>query len=108
MGTQGPKKPNCWVLGAFGGSGDAFSWTRKAKFLTEELKALSSQLRNLVRALAEDNDKEEDIQQAVDELQDIPADILDPKTVEERIMKLAPRTGDTNIPPGKFGRCSSW
>ena len=27
-----PKIPNWWVLGAFGGSGDAFSWSRKAKF----------------------------------------------------------------------------
>ena len=49
MGTQGPKKPNWLVLGAFGGSGDAFSWTRKAKLLIEQLKALSCSMSNLVR-----------------------------------------------------------
>ena len=32
MGTQGPKKPNWLVLGAFGGSGEALSWGKKAKF----------------------------------------------------------------------------
>ena len=31
MGTQGPKKPNWLVLGAFGGSGEALSWGKKAK-----------------------------------------------------------------------------
>ena len=31
MGTQGPKKPNWWVLGAFGGGGEALSWGKKAK-----------------------------------------------------------------------------
>ena len=32
MGTQGPKKPNWLVLGAFGGSGEALSWSGNAKF----------------------------------------------------------------------------
>ena len=31
MGTQGPKKTNWWVLGAFGGGGEALSWGKKAK-----------------------------------------------------------------------------
>ena len=44
-----PKIPSWWVLGAFGGSGDAFSWTRKAKLLIEQLKALSYSMSNLVR-----------------------------------------------------------
>ena len=49
MGTQGPKKPNWLVLGAFGGSGEAFSWSGNAKFELLELKMLSSSNSNLVR-----------------------------------------------------------
>ena len=44
-----PKIPSWWVLGAFDGSGGAFSWTRKAKLLIEQLKALSYSMSNLVR-----------------------------------------------------------
>ena len=49
MGTQGPKKPNWLVLGAFGGSGEALSWSGNAKFELLELKRLSSSNSNLVR-----------------------------------------------------------
>ena len=49
MGTQGPKKPNWLVLGAFGGSGEALSWSGNAKFELLELKMLSSSNWNLVR-----------------------------------------------------------
>ena len=48
MGTQGPKKPNWLVLGAFGGSGEALSWGKKAKFHLVELRRLSSTKWNLV------------------------------------------------------------
>ena len=41
MGTQGPKKPNWWVLGAFGGGGEALSWGKKAKLHSVQLKRLS-------------------------------------------------------------------
>ena len=49
MGTQGPKKPNWLVLGAFGGSGEALSWGKKAKLPIGQLKRLSCPLDNLVR-----------------------------------------------------------
>ena len=48
MGTQVPKKPNWWVLGAFGGGGEALSWGKKAKFHLVELRRLSSTKWNLV------------------------------------------------------------
>ena len=41
MGTQGPKKPNWLVQGAFGGSGEALSWGKKAKLPLGQLKRLS-------------------------------------------------------------------
>ena len=47
MGTQGPKKPNWLVLGAFGGSGEALSWGKKAKLPIGQLKRLSCPLDNL-------------------------------------------------------------
>ena len=49
MGTQGPKKPNWLVLGAFGGSGEALSWGKKAKLPIGQLKRLSCPLDNLAR-----------------------------------------------------------
>ena len=49
MGTQGPKKPNWLVLGAFGGSGEALSWGKKAKLSIGQLKRLSCPLDNLAR-----------------------------------------------------------
>ena len=48
MGTQGPKKPNWLVLGAFGGSGEALSWGKKAKLHSVQLKRLSCTQCNLV------------------------------------------------------------
>ena len=49
MGTQGPKKPNWLVLGAFGGSGEARSWGKKAKLPIGQLKRLSCPMGNLAR-----------------------------------------------------------
>ena len=49
MGTQGPKKPNWWVLGAFGGGGEAVSSGKKAKLHSVQLKRLSCTQCNLVR-----------------------------------------------------------
>ena len=49
MGTQGPKKPNWWVLGAFGGGGEALSWGKKAKLPIGQLKRLSYPMGNLAR-----------------------------------------------------------
>ena len=49
MGTQVPKKPNWWVLGAFGGGGEAVSSGKKAKLHSVQLKRLSCTQCNLVR-----------------------------------------------------------
>ena len=49
MGTQGPKKTNWLVLGAFGGSGEALSWGKKTELSNGQLKTLSCPLDNLVR-----------------------------------------------------------
>ena len=48
MGTQVPKKPNWWVLGAFGGGGEAVSSGKKAKLHSVQLKRLSCTQCNLV------------------------------------------------------------
>ena len=47
MGTQVPKKPNWWVLGAFGGGGEAVSSGKKAKLHSVQLKRLSCTQCNL-------------------------------------------------------------
>ena len=57
MGTQGPKKPNWLVLGAFGGSGEALSWGKKAKLSIGQLKRLSCPLDNLVHIPTKAMDK---------------------------------------------------
>ena len=50
MGTQAvPKKRNWWVLGAFGGGGEAVSSGKKAKLHSVQLKRLSCTQCNLVR-----------------------------------------------------------
>ena len=55
MGTQGPKKPNWLVLGAFGGSGEALSWGKKAKLPIGQLKRLSCPMGNLAHITRMEN-----------------------------------------------------